>query len=305
LTLPIYIIVGPTCIGKSSLAIKLAKKINAQIINADSMQVYSNLNILTARPSKKDEKDVTHHLYGHVNGSERYNVARWCYEASDVINDCKNKNISTIIVGGTGLYIEKLINGIFDIPPIPEKYKIESNNILEREGIKNFLKIVKECDGKAVEKINPNDVNRLKRIWEVYNFTNITLSDWKKNNLKKFLIDPKYFLYLFLPDRKVNYERVDQRFLNMIKNGAIKEVEELLNLNLDKSLPVMRAHGVPEITKYLNNQMNFDECIKKCQQITRNYVKRQNTWWNSNLLKIHQKFTKFPDQISLKSINFN
>jgi len=304
LILPIYFIVGPTCIGKSSLAIKLAKEFNGQIINADSMQVYENLNILTARPNHKEIKEVKHHLFGHVKGSTRYNVAKWCEESSVIIKKCVRNNTPAIVVGGTGMYVDKLINGLVDIPFIPENYKKKSEELISNEGIKKFFNIVSKFDKKSVKNINSNDINRLKRIWEVYMYTNIPMSDWIARKSKKFLNNPRYFLYLFLPDRKNNYERVNKRFVNMIKQGAIVEVQELLELNLNKSLPIMRAHGVPEISLYLQKKINLEECIKKGQQVTRNYVKRQHTWWSSTSLQIHQQIRQFPDQIDIKSMNF-
>ncbi len=301
----IHFISGPTGIGKSDLAIKLAKKINGKIINADSMQVYENLNILTARPSEKDLKEVEHKLYGHIKGSERYNVANWCKEASSFINQFSKKNIPVIFVGGTGMYIEKLINGIVDIPSIPEEYKLKSEKKLAKVGIKDFYKLVYDLDKEATKKINPNDINRLKRIWEVFSYTKIQFSEWTRNKSKYFITSSDYLLYLFLPDRKKNYERVEKRFINMIKRGAIPEVEKLLELNLDNSLPIMRAHGVPEISLFLQKKINLDECIAKAQQVTRNYVKRQHTWWNSSNLRIQQKITEFPDQYDPNSLNFN
>ena len=303
--LPIYFIVGPTAIGKSSLAIKVAKKLNGQIINVDSMQVYENLNILTARPSEQEMKEIKHHLYGHIKGSERYNVARWCEEASVIIKNCTKNNIPTVVVGGTGLYVDKLINGLVDIPSIPEDYKIKSEELLLNKGIKKFYNTVSEFDSEALKKINPNDLNRLKRIWEVFMYTKIPMSNWIKNKTKKFLDNPKYILYLFLPDREKNYERVNKRFVKMIDNGAVEEVKQLLKLNFDKSLPVMRAHGVPEISLYLDKKIVLEECINKGQQVTRNYVKRQHTWWSSTNLRIHQQINHFPDEIDINSMKFN
>ena len=303
--LPIYFIVGPTAIGKSSLAIKVAKKFNGQIINVDSIQVYENLNILTSRPNEKEIIEVKHHLYGHIKGSERYNVARWCEEASVIIKNCSKKNIPTVVVGGTGLYVDKLINGLVDIPSIPENYKKQSEELLLNTGIKKFYNIVSEFDSEALKKINPNDLNRLKRIWEVFMYTKIPMSNWIKNKTKKFLDNPKYLLYLFLPDREKNYERVNKRFVKMIDNGAVEEVKQLLKLNLNKSLPVMRAHGVPEISLYLDKKIILKECINKGQQVTRNYVKRQHTWWNTTNLRIHQQIKHFPDEIDINSMNFN
>ena len=303
--MPIYFIVGPTAIGKSSLAIKVAKKFNGQIINADSIQVYENLNILTSRPNEKEIIEVKHHLYGHIKGSERYNVARWCEEASVIIKNCSKKNIPTVVIGGTGLYVDKLINGLVDIPSIPENYKKQSEELLLNKGIKKFYNIVSEFDSESLKKINPNDLNRLKRIWEVFMYTKIPMSNWIKNKTKKFLDNPKYLLYLFLPDREKNYERVNKRFVKMIDNGAVEEVKQLLKLNFNKSLPVMRAHGVPEISLYLDKKIVLKECINKGQQVTRNYVKRQHTWWNSTNLRIHQQINHFPDEIDINSINFN
>ena len=211
--LPIYFIVGPTAIGKSSLAIKVAKKLNGQIINLDSMQVYENLNILTARPSEPEMKEIKHHLYGHIKGSERYNVARWCEETSVIIKNCSKNNIPTVVVGGTGLYVDKLINGLVDIPSIPEDYKMQSDELLLNKGIKKFYEIVSKFDSEALKKINTNDLNRLKRIWEVFMYTKIPMSNWIKNKTKKFLDNPKYLLYLLLPDREKNYERVNKGLL--------------------------------------------------------------------------------------------
>ena len=305
LILPIYFIVGPTAIGKSSLAIKVAKKLNGQIINVDSMQVYENLNILTARPSEQEMKEIKHHLYGHIKGSERYNVARWCEETSVIIKNCSKNNIPTIVIGGTGLYVDKLINGLVDIPSIPEDYKIHSEKLLLNKGIKKFYNIIREFDSEALKRINPNDLNRLKRIWEVFMYTKIPMSNWIKNKTKKFLDNPKYLLYLFLPDREKNYERVNKRFVKMIDNGAVEEVKQLIKLNINKSLPVMRAHGVPEISLYLDKEIDVKECINKGQQATRNYVKRQHTWWSSTNLRTHQQIKHFPDNIDLKLKNFN
>ena len=303
--MPIYFIVGPTAIGKSSLAIKVAKKFNGQIINVDSIQVYENLNILTSRPNEKEIIEVKHHLYGHIKGSERYNVARWCEEASVIIKNCSKKNIPTVVIGGTGLYVDKLINGLVDIPSIPENYKKQSEELLLNKGIKNFYEIVSKFDSEALKKINTNDLNRLKRIWEVFMYTKIPMSNWIKNKTKKFLDNPKYLLYLFLPDREKNYERVNKRFVKMIDHGAVEEVKQLLKLNFNKSLPVMRAHGVPEISLYLDKKIVLKECINKGQQVTRNYVKRQHTWWNTTNLRIHQQIKHFPDEIDINSMNFN
>ena len=304
MTLPLIFIVGPTGIGKSKIAIKLAKKINGEIINADSMQVYSELNILTDRPSLKDQQIIPHHLYGYIKGSNRYNVARWCKDITKIINKNNNKNIYSIIVGGTGLYIDKLLNGLADIPKIPENFKKKSNEALLKLGKESFYKEVCKIDKSSCDKISKNDTQRLKRIWEVYQSTNKPLSKWINDNHFNYFNALNYKIYLFVPAKDEIYKRVNKRFINMVKIGAVEEVKKLLLLNLDNTLPVMKAHGVPEITKYLSGQYNLEECISKGQQVTRNYVKRQLTWWRSSKLDFQNIFMDFPDNIDIKLLKF-
>lgn len=299
----IYFITGPTATGKSKFAIDLSKKIKGEIVNADSMQIYKELKIITARPSQLDNKKIKHHLYGYVDGSNRYNVEKWCQDASQVIKSLNKKNINPIFVGGTGLYIDTLINGIASIPSVPESIRNDSKNLLEKVGKEEFYKIVKKIDEDSIKLIFPNDIQRLRRIWEVFNYSNKKFSEWKKNKNKKFITSLDYKILLFLPDRKKNYERVNKRVLTMIKSGAIEEIEKLLKLNYNKDLPIMRAHGVPEISAYLKNKITLEDCIKKIQLVTRHYVKRQNTWWNSSNLQIFKKITEFPDNLDKNLIN--
>ncbi len=301
----IYFVLGPTASGKSKFALSLAKKLNGEIINADSMQIYKELSILTARPTIHDQKKINHHLYGFVKGDIRFNVQKWCEEASTKINYLVDKNITPILVGGTGLYIESLINGIVSIPFIPEKVKKESEKMILKIGKENFFNLVKEHDVNAMKNISPNDIQRIRRIWEVNFFTKKKFSDWKQNKNKKLINLVDYKILLFLPERKENYKRVDHRTHLMVENGAIDEVENLLKLNYNNSLPIMKAHGVPEIQSYLNNELSIEECISKIQQVTRNYVKRQHTWWRSSNLNIFKKFDQFPDEIDIKSINLD
>ena len=298
----IYFITGPTASGKSKFAIDLSKKIKGEIVNADSMQIYKELKIITARPSQLDNKKIKHHLYGYVDGSNRYNVEKWCQDASKVIKSL-NKNINPIFVGGTGLYIDTLINGIASIPSVPESIRNDSKNLLEKVGKEEFYKIVKKIDEDSIKLIFPNDIQRLRRIWEVFNYSNKKFSEWKKNKNKKFITSLDYKILLFLPDRKKNYERVNKRVLTMIKSGAIEEIENLLKFNYNKDLPIMRAHGVPEISAYLKNKITLEDCIKKIQLVTRHYVKRQNTWWNSSNLQIFKKISEFPDNLDKNLLN--
>ena len=298
----VYVIAGPTAIGKSDLSISLANKVNGAVINSDSMQVYKNLEILTARPSINEMKSIDHHLYGFVDGNERYNVERWCNDAAAVIKKISANNLTPILVGGTGLYINTLINGLIDLPSIPELIKIESEKILQEFGKDFLINQIKNIDPESLKEINYNDTVRLRRIWEVFESTGKKFSEWKLNKNKKFITDYNIKILLFLPDREKNYQVVNSRFVNMMKVGAVEEVKKLLELNLHNSLPIMRAHGVPEIMKYLANEINLEECINKGQQVTRNYVKRQHTWWNSSKLQIFQQFDKFASEIDINSI---
>jgi tRNA dimethylallyltransferase len=248
--------------------------------------------------------NVEHSLYGYVDGGKRYNVEKWCKDASKVIEESFEKNTTPILVGGTGLYINTLINGIINIPSIPEEIKIESEKILTKFGKDFLINQIKNIDPDSLNEININDNVRLRRIWEVFETTGKKFSEWKLNENKSFIKNYNFKLILFLPDRKKNYEIVNSRFIKMINRGAIEEVKNLLGENLNESLPVMRAHGVPEIKKYLENETTLEECIVKGQQVTRNYVKRQHTWWNSSKLEIFHKFDKFPDEIDINAVKF-
>ena len=164
----VYVIAGPTATGKSDLSISLAKKVNGAVINSDSMQVYKNLSILTARPTTEEMNNVEHSLYGYVDGGKRYNVEKWCKDASKVIEESFEKNTTPILVGGTGLYINTLINGIINIPSIPEEIKIESEKILTKFGKDFLINQIKNIDPDSLNEININDNVRLRRIWEVF-----------------------------------------------------------------------------------------------------------------------------------------
>ena len=299
----IFFITGPTGIGKSDLAIKLSKEINGEIINADSMQIYRELKVITARPTNIDIKLIKHHLYGYVSGSERYNVKKWCNDAKNIIESLFKNNVTPIFVGGTGLYIDTLINGITSIPSIPESIKKESNNLFDKIVLDSFFELIKEIDINAVNNISKNDTQRLKRIWEVYKFTGKKFSLWKDNKNKKFLDNIEYKIILFLPDRTKNYNRVNKRVESMIENGAVHEIENLLKYNYSSKLPIMRAHGVPEISSYLQKKVTLEECINNIQLVTRHYVKRQNTWWKSSNLQFYKKFNEFADEIDINSNN--
>ena len=184
----IYFITGPTASGKSKFAIDLSKKIKGEIINADSMQIYKELKIITARPSQLDNKKIKHHLYGYVDGSNRYNVEKWCQDASQVIKSLNKKNINPIFVGGTGLYIDTLINGIASIPSVPESIRNDSKNLLEKVGKEEFYKIVKKIDEDSIKLIFPNDIQRLEGSGKYLIIQIKNLLNGKKIKIKNLLL---------------------------------------------------------------------------------------------------------------------
>ena len=250
-------------------------------------------------------QNIKHYLYGYVNGVERYNVEKWCNDAAKIINETFERNSIPILVGGTGLYAHTLINGLIDIPAIPESIKNESEKIIKEFGKDFLINQIQKFDPRSLKEVNSNDTVRLRRVWEVYESTGKKFSEWKLNENKKFIENLDFKIILFLPNREKNYQIVNSRFIKMINDGAIEEVKNLLDLNLNDSLPVMRAHGVPEIIKFLRNEISLEECISKGQQVTRNYVKRQHTWWNSTNLDIFHQFDKFPIEIDINSIKID
>jgi len=300
----LLLISGPTATGKSDLAINIAKKIKGEIINADSMQVYKDLKIITSRPVIEKQQNIKHHLYGYKSGNVRYNVYDWCVDCEKKIKEIINKKKYPIIVGGTGLYFLSLLKGISDIPSIPEKIKIQSNQEFDKIGIKQFCEKVQKIDPLSLKKINKNDSQRLKRIWEVYNYTGNTLNDWNNKRQHKFIKDYIFNLILILPERKKIYEQCNNRFLKMIEEGAIEEVKKLLDKKYNNSLPIMKAHGVPEIINYILGKISLEKAIKKSQQITRNYAKRQITWWRGSKLKPSHLFNDFPRNSDINEIKF-
>ena len=298
----IVFISGPTASGKSSLAIRIAKKIKGEIINADSMQVYKELKIITARPLVKEQKKIKHHLYGHRSGNVRYNVYDWCKEASKKINEILKGKKIPIIVGGTGLYFHSFINGIVKIPSIPEKIKKDSSSILNAKGWNKLFNETKKFDYESCLQLKNNDSQRLKRIWEVFEYTGMPLSYWKKNTRFNFVKKYNYDFILILPNRKDLYHNCENRFLKMIDLGAIEEVKKLKYKNYDPSLPIMKAHGVPELIKYLSGNFSLDEAIARAQQATKRYVKRQFTWWKGSNINPDLIFNYFPSNIDLNGL---
>ena len=278
----IILISGPTASGKSSFAVKIAKKINGEIINADSMQVYKKLKILTARPNKKEQKNIKHHLYGAVDLNKKFSTGQWLKAAIKIIKDIKKRKKIPILVGGTGLYFQSLIEGLAKIPEVPVKFKNKIRLIQKKEGQKKFYKRLLKIDPRVKDKFDPNDTQRTIRAFEIKSFTNISMYDWLKKTKSEFKDYDFIKLYIdFARDDLI--KRILVRSTKMIEEGAIKEVKIFIKLKIKKDLSVNRVIGIDELTQYLNKKINLDQAQELISIKTRQYAKRQATWARSRM----------------------
>jgi len=278
----IILISGPTASGKSNFAVKIAKKINGEIINADSMQVYKLLKILTARPNKKDQKNIKHHLYGVVDLSKKFSTGQWLKAAIKKIKEIRKIKKIPILVGGTGLYFQSLIEGLVKIPEIPKKFRNKIRLIQKKEGQKKFYKKLLKIDPKAKDKFDPNDTQRTIRAYEIKSFTKISMYEWLKKTKSEFKNEEFIKLYVDF-ERKDLIKRISLRSKKMIKEGAIKEVKKFIKLKIKKDLSVNRVIGIDELTQLLDKKINLDQAQELISIKTRQYAKRQATWARSRM----------------------
>jgi tRNA dimethylallyltransferase len=278
----IILISGPTASGKSNFAIKLAKKINGEIINADSMQVYKELKILSARPDPKDYQKIKHHLYGFHNVKNNFSTGDWLKFAIKKINEIRKRKKIPIFVGGTGLYFKALTEGLVRIPNIPIRYRNKIRTLHENLGQKKFYQKLLKLDPSSKNKINSTDTQRSIRAYEVKSFTKRSLHDWFKNTKSLFTEDNFFKIYIDYP-RQDLIDRINKRSEKMIKLGAIKEVKKFIKLKVRKDKSVNKAIGINEIKEYLNFEKELEETIEKISIKTRQYAKRQSTWARGNM----------------------
>ena len=279
----IILISGPTASGKSNFAIKLAKKINGEIVNADSMQVYKELKILSARPDPKNYQKIKHHLYGFHNVKKSFSTGDWIKLAIKKINELKKRKKTPIFVGGTGLYFKALTDGLVNIPNIPVRSRNEIRVLQETLGQKKFYQKLLKLDPKSKNKINPTDVQRSIRAYEVKLFTKKSLHDWFKKTKSFFKENKFYKIYIDYP-RKDLIERIEKRTEKMIKMGAIKEVKRFIKLKIKKDNSVNKAIGINEIKEFLNQELELSDIKEKISIKTRQYAKRQSTWARGNMM---------------------
>ena len=273
----IILISGPTASGKSNFSVKIAKKIDGEIINADSMQVYKKLKILTARPNKEEQKNIKHHLYGAVDLNEKFSTGQWLELTIKKIKSIQKKKKIPILVGGTGLYFQSLINGLVKIPEIPLKFRNKVRLMSKREGQKKFYKKLLKLDPKVKDKFDPNDTQRSIRAYEIKSYTDISMYDWLARTESEFKNSDFLKLYIETKREKL-IERINLRTSNMINDGAINEVKKFIKLKIRKDQSVNKVIGIAELTQYLNDKTTLEEAKELISIKTRQYAKRQATW---------------------------
>ena len=274
---PAIVIAGPTASGKSEFAIALCKEINGTVINFDSMQVYKELSILTARPDSISESIVPHKLYGYMSGKNRCSAVLWKNKALEEIKLSLKLGRVPILVGGSGLYIKTLIDGLSDIPITLNKYRSEAETILSKEGLDKFYQRVKIIDPNIINSININDKQRLIRAYTVWLQTGKSLSAWIKDDNSKNKIVNKFLKIKLSPTRDSLRENINKRFYKMLQKNVIEEVKKLDDF--DRSLPIMKAHGVRELLSVIRKEISLDEAAKITINHTNQYAKRQDTWF--------------------------
>jgi len=311
----IILIGGPTASGKSALAMGIARQVQGSIINADAMQIYAGLPILTAQPDAKDRDEIPHLLYEVTDASEASSVGKWLALAQAAIEQVLAEGRTPILVGGTGMYFKALLEGLAEIPDIPDAVRDEAEDLYQKWGEEKFRAALAKLDSESDMRIARNDRQRLVRAYAVATHTGKSLKEWQRerpeaggqrpensdNGLSNgtppplagggrgwgLLAIPGYEFRLLLPPREELYAACDKRFLSMIERGAINEVKKLMARNLSPALPAMKILGVREIAAHLRGEISLKEAIAKAQQMTRNYAKRQMTWFRNQWRNIY------------------
>jgi tRNA dimethylallyltransferase len=277
------LIAGPTASGKSALALTLAQKTGGVVINTDSMQVYRDLRIITARPTPAEEALVPHRIYGHVDAAVNFSAGAWVADAGKILKEAQAENRLPIFVGGSGLYFKALTRGLSAVPAIPAEVRESVRARLERDGVEALHAELGLRDPASAERLKPRDRARIARALEVVEATGRALTDWHREGLPP-LLAPGEFSALFLePERDQLYARIDARFDAMLAAGALEEVAALAARQLDPLLPAMKAHGVPALIRHLKGEISRDEASEIGRADTRHYAKRQFTWFRHQL----------------------
>ena len=291
------VVAGPTASGKTSFSIKLARMLDGEIINADSMQVYDGFNILKATPSEKEKREVCHHLFGIVDLQKKFSVADWLKLVEEKIFDIQYRNKTPILVGGSGMYINASLYGMSNIPKINQETINKVSNLFNEKGLQFIYDQLRISDEQYF-KIEKNDKQRLIRAYQVFLQTGKSISWWQNKQIKNPIIKKSYKI-LISPSKETLYPKINSRLEQMINIGLIEEIKKFHSQNLSLELPSMKAIGVNYFFEYLNNNISLDDAIKLTQQESRQYAKRQMTWFRNsfsaditygNLFKNDKKF---------------
>lgn len=277
------LIAGPTASGKSALALDLARAIGGVVINADSMQVYRDLSIITARPTVADEAMVPHRLYGHVDAAVNFSAGAWVSDAAKALEEATIEGRVPIFTGGTGLYFKALTAGLSVVPPIPAEVREDVRARLERNGVEALHEELATRDPRAAERLNLRDRTRIARALEVVEATGRSLLDWQREGQPPLLPRDSFRAVFLAPEREALYARIDARFEAMLSAGALTEVARLAARQLDPLLPATKAHGVPALIRHLRGELTLEEAASIGRADTRHYAKRQFTWFRHQL----------------------
>ncbi|MEP3436066.1 MAG: tRNA (adenosine(37)-N6)-dimethylallyltransferase MiaA [Hoeflea sp.] len=284
------LIAGPTASGKSALALELARDLGGEIVNADSMQVYSVLDRLTARPGAADLDVVAHHLYGHVAPATAYSTGIWLDQATEAIAAIRARGALPVVVGGTGLYFRALTGGLSQMPEIPDALRTQLRARLESEGVETLHGELARLDPKMAQRLRPADRQRILRALEVVRATGRSILEFQGRGGAQ-IVDPLTARCMVLePDRALLHARINTRFANMVEEGAIDEVKQLISQNVPPPHPAMKAIGVSQIAGYLAGRHSLDEAIALASAATRQYAKRQMTWFRNQLDERWEKY---------------
>ena len=298
----VVVIAGPTASGKSALALDVAEEFGATIINADSMQVYRELRVLTARPTAADEARVPHRLFGTVRARDAYSVGRWLNEANAEIEAARAAARLPVFAGGSGLYLKALMEGLAAVPDIPDAVRAEARALHADLGGAAFRARLAREDPVLAEAIPQGDGQRLIRAFEVVRATGRSLADWRDDHETRPAA--RFCTLVLAPPREVLYAAIDKRFTTMVENGALAEVEALLSLGLDAALPAMKAVGVTPLSSHLAGEIGLEEAIETARRASRNYAKRQMTWLRHQMAGAETIDAQYSQSLNPKIFSF-
>lgn len=278
----LHLIGGPTASGKTALALELARQEKGCVINADAMQIYAGLPLLTAQPGTDERAEIPHELFEIFDAAEKSSAGRWLSLARDAVERAAAAGMTPIVVGGTGLYFNALLGGLADMPQVSEKAHNETVVLYEKLGHDSFRKALAKIDPESAARLMPNDRQRLIRAYEVAKHTEKTLPEWQEKTAKNEWLERfEIKTHLLLPEREKLYAACDARFARMVRRGALDEVRALMARGLDPELPAMKILGVRELAAHLRGEISLEEATAQAQQHTRNYAKRQVTWFRN------------------------